>query len=109
VRAATLVLLVVAALLLTSLGGAAILAAPVTLPLLYAGVRAHPTRPFRVAGALVASLTVAEVAWAGFYVLVGEHSPWIAVVPLAAAAVTFAVFFVTPRAAREATARARPG
>lgn len=63
---------VVAGLLLTSVGGLGIIAAPVTLPLLLLVVRRHPTRGFRVAGAVLGGLTAAELAWGLLYALAGE-------------------------------------
>jgi hypothetical protein len=64
-------LFVVAAFLLTSLGGAAIFLAPVTLPLIWLILRAHPTLPFRFVGSTIAGLTVAEVSLIVPYVLFG--------------------------------------
>ena len=72
---------VVAAFLLVSMGGA-ILAAPLTLPVMYVGVRRHPTHPFRVIGGLLSALTVGEIVWAGVYFTLGESEPWIWVLPL---------------------------
>jgi hypothetical protein len=77
----TAVVFVVAAFLLVSMGGA-ILAAPVTLPLMYLGVRRHPTRPFCTIGGLLSALTVGEVVWAAVYVSAGEPKPWIWVLPV---------------------------
>jgi hypothetical protein len=54
---------VVATVLLVSMGGA-IVAAPLTLPALALVIRRHPTRGFRIAGAIIGGLTAAEVAWA---------------------------------------------
>jgi hypothetical protein len=62
---------VVAAFLLTSLGGAAIFAAPATLPMIWLVLRAHPTRPFRFVGSTIAGLTMAEVSLIVPYVLFG--------------------------------------
>ena len=54
----------VSAILLLSIGGA-IVAAPVTLPLLYVAARTDRLAPgLRMAAVTVAGLTVAEVAWA---------------------------------------------
>jgi hypothetical protein len=92
VRAATILLFLVSAFLLASLGGAAIVAAPVTLPLLYVAVRRHPTKPFRVTGGIIGALTILEVGWATAYVVVGEDQPWIVVVPLGPAAATLVLF-----------------
>lgn len=53
-----------AALVLTSLGGAAIYAAPITLPALLAISVFSRERSWRYAAAIVAGLTMFEVAWA---------------------------------------------
>ena len=66
-----LAVFVVAAVLLVSMGGA-IVAAPLTLPALALVVRRHPTRGFRIAGAIIGGLTAAEVAWAAVYLIAGE-------------------------------------
>ena len=73
-RAAGVVLFLVAGLLLTSFGGLGIVAAPVTLPLLFLSVRDHPTRAFRIAGALVGGLTAVELTW-GLLYLVAREGP----------------------------------
>lgn len=57
-------LFVVSGFLLLSIGGAAIMAAPLTVPLLWLVVRAHRTNPFRAVGATIAGLTVMQVGWA---------------------------------------------
>jgi hypothetical protein len=62
------VLVAASAFLLLSMGGA-IVAAPLTLPLLYLAVRGdHIGDRWRAAAVVVAALTVAEVAWAATYV-----------------------------------------
>jgi hypothetical protein len=66
-----LAVFVVATVLLVSMGGA-IVAAPLTLPVLAVVVRHHPTRGFRIAGAIIGGLTAAEVAWAAVYLVAGE-------------------------------------
>lgn len=81
----------VVAFLLLSMGGA-ILAAPVTLPLMFTASRRHPTRRFRLAGAILGGLTMAEVAWAITYLALEEAKPWIWLVPLAAATATIVAF-----------------
>ena len=92
-----------AAFLLVSMGGA-IVAAPVTVPLMVTAVRRHPTPAFRTVGAALVALTVAEVAWALTYVTAGEARPWIWLLPaLAALAGAFAT--VRPRAGLTALVR----
>jgi hypothetical protein len=94
---ARLLLGLVAALLLTSIGGAGIFAAPVTLPLLWlAAATARPAGRFALNA--VAALTAAEVAWAVSY----DRVPGVALewaVPLAALAFVAALYPVTQRRA----------
>lgn len=71
----------VSAVLLASMGGA-IIAAPVTIPLLVISSRRHATLIFRAVGAVLVGLTAGEVAWALTYVTVEEAKPWIWLVPL---------------------------
>ncbi len=75
----------VAAFLLVSMGGA-IVAAPVTVPLMYVVSRRHPTGAFRIAAAVLGGLTVAEAAWALTYLLIAEATPWVWAIPLASGA-----------------------
>ena len=83
-RLAGVVLFAIATFLLLTMG-AAIIAAPVTVPLLFLVVYHWPTRVFRVIGAVLVGATVAEVLWAITYVTIAEAKPWIWLVPLAAA------------------------
>ena len=69
-------LIIGAAVLLFSIGGAAIYVAPVTVPLLtYAIIRGGLAQAWRISGALVLALTVADCAWAIAYVTVGYSHP----------------------------------
>jgi len=86
-RAGGIALFGVSAFLLLSMGGA-IVAAPVTVPLLFVVVRHHPTTAFRVTGALLAAATSAEVVWALTYLAVEDATPWIWLLPLVGAAAT---------------------
>ena len=72
IRAGGVALFVVAGVLLTSIGGAGIVAAPVTLPLLFLVARRRPTRPFRVVAAVLGGLTAAELSWGLLYLGVGD-------------------------------------
>lgn len=87
---AGIVVFAVAAILLVTMGGA-IVAAPITLPLLLLVVSRHPTRSFTILGASLAGLTLGEVAWAITYQRVGESQPWIVLLPLLAGAIGFAL------------------
>ena len=84
---------VAAAVLLTSIGGLGIAAAPVTLPLLALVVAHNPTRAFRVAGAVIGGLTAAELSWGLVYLSAGEV-PVVSWLLPAAAAVTTAFGFL---------------
>ncbi|HMJ75860.1 MAG TPA: hypothetical protein VK507_07800 [Iamia sp.] len=95
-RLARGVLLGVAIFLLLSMGGA-VVAAPVTLPLLVLAARSTPSNGYRIAAAVVAGLTAAEVAWAVVYVTVGEQSPTIWLLPVL---VGIAVLALVPRLRR---------
>jgi len=82
------VLVAVSAFLLVSMGGA-IVAAPLTVPLLYLAVRGDGIGPgLRAAAVVIAAFTVAEVAWAATYLAVAEAQPWIWLLPAAAGAAT---------------------
>jgi hypothetical protein len=91
-------LVAVSAFLLLSMGGA-IVAAPLTLPLLYLAVRGDRIGAgLRTAAVVIAALTVAEVGWAATYLAVAEAQPWIWLLPVAAGAATATTFARTPGA-----------
>ena len=73
--------------LLLSMGGA-IIAAPLTVSLLFVVVLHRPTMAFRTIGALLAGATIGEVVWALTYVAADESKPWIWLLPLSAALAT---------------------
>jgi hypothetical protein len=86
------VLVAVSAFLLLSMGGA-IVAAPLTLPLLYLAARGdRGGAGLRTAAVVIATLTVAEVAWAATYLAVAEAKPWIWFLPAAAGVATASAF-----------------
>ena len=92
------VLVAVSGFLLLSMGGA-IVAAPLTLPLLYFAVRSGEVGArLRVAAIAIAALTVAEVAWAATYLAVAEVGPWIWLLPVAAGTSTAAALARPPAA-----------
>lgn len=102
-RRVDLLVVAVAGFLLLSMGGA-IVAAPLTVPLLGRVARHHPRRLSRGGATAIAALTVAEVAWAIVYLAAGESRPWIWVVPLVAAgAATVTILRGRPASAREPT------
>jgi len=78
------VLVAVSAFLLLSMGGA-VVAAPLTLPLLYLAVRSgRMGTGLRRAAIVVAALTVAEVVWAATYLVMAESQPWTWLLPVVA-------------------------
>ncbi|MGH8990137.1 MAG: hypothetical protein ACRDZ7_01255 [Acidimicrobiia bacterium] len=78
--------LALSAFLLISMGGA-IVAAPVTVPLLLLAIRRGVlTGGMRTAAVIVGGLTVAQVGWAATYLILDESQPWIWLLPLAAGA-----------------------
>lgn len=80
--------LVIATFLLLTMGGA-IVAAPLTAPLLYGVSRVH-TGWVRAVAVIVVTLTTLELAWAITYVTLGESKPWIWAIPLVAGLATIA-------------------
>jgi hypothetical protein len=90
------VLVAVSAVLLLSMGGA-IVAAPLTLPLLYLALRGgRMSAGLRAAAVVIAALTVAEVAWAATYLAVAEAKPWIWLLPVAAGAAAASTYARRP-------------
>ncbi len=89
----------VSAFLLLTMGGA-IVAAPLTVPLMFLAVRRRRTRGFRIAGAVLGSLTIAEVVWAIVYLAWEDTQPWIWLLPLVAAIAVGAAFVVGSRPPR---------
>ena len=86
------VLVAVSAFLLLSMGGA-IVAAPLTVPLLYLAARGDRAGAvLRTAAVVIAGLTVAEVAWAATYLAVAEAKPWIWLLPVGAGVATASAF-----------------
>jgi hypothetical protein len=76
-------ILAACAILLVTFGGA-VVAAPLTIPLLVRTGRTATSGTIRVLAALVAGLTAAQVAWALVYIAVGESQPSIWLMPAAA-------------------------
>ena len=83
-RAWPAAVLAFAAVLLLSMGGA-VVAAPLTLPVLLWAARRRCTGALRTTAVVVAALTAAELAWALVYLAAGESEPAIWLVPLATA------------------------
>ena len=82
------------------MGGAAVVAAPVTIPLMLILSRRHPTTIFRVAGLVLVGLTAAEVAWALTYLQLQETQPWIWFVALLAGVIAAASFTAATKPGR---------
>ncbi len=89
-RAIGLVTFGVSGFLLLSMGGA-IIAAPVTIPLMYIAASKNPKQGFRVAATALSALTTAEAVWAATYLAVDEAQPWIWLLPSAGALAVVAV------------------
>ena len=84
--------ILVAAAFLLSIGGMAIYATPVTVPLLtYITIRDRLARGWRIAAALVLALTLSLCAWFAVYVSMGESQPWIWFAPVGVVAAFAAV------------------
>jgi cobalamin biosynthesis protein CobD/CbiB len=98
-------LFLLGAFLLLSMGGA-VVAAPLSLPLMYWAARRHPSRSFRWAAGIIGGLTTVELAWAVVYFVGGEERPTIWLLPLAAGLVYLAAC-VTARRSPVAT-RTKP-
>jgi hypothetical protein len=75
-----LVTFVVAGFLLLSMGGA-IVAAPITVPLMWMAACRHRTQTFRVTATVLCALTGAEVVWAATYLTLEDAQPWIWLMP----------------------------
>src|SRR5947207_14427718 len=82
----------VSGVLLTSIGGAGMVASPVTLPLMYLIVRVHPTRAFRAAGMIIGGLTALEAGWGIGYVVVFDHGEGATLLGLRSVVLTVMVF-----------------
>src|SRR4051794_40402908 len=104
--AAPVAVVVVAGLLLLTMG-AAVVAAPVTIPLLLWVARSR-RGPLRAAATVVASLTAAELAWAVVYVVAAESEPAIWAVPVVAGVVT-AAGAMWPRSAASTVVKSSAG
>jgi hypothetical protein len=90
--------------LLTSIGGAGIAAAPVTLPLLWWAGWTSRNAAARALLNVVAVLTAAEGAWAVAYLAFGDGSAATLWLPVVAAVVVFVAYPLTQsRVARPAS------
>ena len=103
---------VVSAFLLTSMGGAGMVASPITLPLMYVLTRQRRSRAFLNAGLIIGTLTALQGGWGLGYVVLGHSSGGAALVGLGTAAVAALVFALIPwrpRVHRDRTASAGRG
>jgi hypothetical protein len=89
-------LLVIATLLLASFGGA-ILAAPVTLPLLFIAARRVGSHVYRIWAGVIVALTAAECVWALTYFAQGESTPAIWLLPVLGAVASFVGYTLSAR------------
>ena len=90
------VLVAVCTVLLVSYGGA-IVAAPVTVPLMFLAARSSSSKGFRVWTGVVVTLTVAEAAWAVTYLTLGEARPAIWLLPTLVTVASGVVYVRTSR------------
>lgn len=95
-------LFLLSGLLLLTMGGA-VVAAPLTVPLMYVAVRRHPTAAFRWVGGVLAGLTTVELAWAVVYVVDEETKPSIWLAPLAFGVAVLALFATAQSQARRSS------
>ena len=98
-RLAGVIVFAVAAFLLLSMGGA-VIAAPITVPLMLVVSRRHPTTTFRVAGVVLVGLTVAEVVWVLTYLQLQEAQQWIWLVPVLGGAIAAGSFIAATNPSR---------
>ena len=77
------ILVGVCTVLLVSYGGA-IVAAPLTVPLLLLAARASSSTGYRISAGIVVVLTIAEFGWGLTYLTLGEARPMIWLVPTVA-------------------------
>lgn len=89
--------------LLTSIGGAGIYAAPVTLPVLWLAAR-DASALGRALLNVVAVLTAGELGWAVAYQVWGERTVAIWLVPVVAAVAVFFAYPLTQRSGRRLVA-----
>jgi hypothetical protein len=97
----TLIVCLAALVLAVSIGGEGIVAAPLTLFVLYRRSRLHRLGFFRAMIGVIGALTAAELAWGVVYKVAGdaEPKPWIWLMPMiAATAVIMASVKIKPRA-----------
>ncbi len=90
-RLAGTVVFPIAAVLLISMGGA-VVAAPVTVPLMFLAAQRHLTTTCRVTGVFLGGLTAAEVVWAVTYLQLGESQPWIWLLPMVGGVIAALIF-----------------
>lgn len=93
-------LAIVTLLLLSSVGGAAAYAAPVTLPALFLAARFSRGTGEGILWAVLAAATALESAWLLAFVALGEATPWIWLLPILAAMAAGIVVFVAYAAQR---------
>lgn len=79
--------------LLTSVGGAAAYAAPITFPLLFLTSRSSRTSLEGLLWAVLAAATALETGWVLTFLAMGETAPWIWLLPMLAAIAAGAIVF----------------
>ena len=84
-------------LLLSSVGGLALVAAPVLLPLHFLAARSSRVTFIKVLWALLGAATAAEATWMLTYLAIAESQPWIWLLPSIAVVVAGAVILFGAR------------
>ena len=86
--------------LLSSLGGAAAYAAPVTLPVLFLTAQSSRRIAEALLWAVLAAATAFETGWVLTFLALGETDPWILLLPFLAAIAVGAIVFGGAQASR---------
>jgi apolipoprotein N-acyltransferase len=93
---------VVVKVLLSSVGGAAAYASPVSLPVLFLTARSRHGTAEALLWAVLAAATALETAWVLTFVTVGQVAPWIWLLPILAAIAAGAAVFGAYASSRSA-------
>lgn len=98
----------VSGILLLSMGGA-IIAAPITLPMMFLTSRRHPTGGFCIAATVLGALTVVESVWALTFFQLSEAKPWIWLLPAVGGIAAGLMFANVRRSSERVPGKLPPG
>lgn len=87
-------------LLLSSVGGAAAYAAPVTLPVLFLTAQSSGRIAEALLWTVLAAATAFETGWVLTFLALGETDPWILLLPILAAIAVGAIVFTGAQVSR---------